>query len=128
MDSMTILQVSENVIRKSAEMADKDPHGLIITLVSVSVVFAALILLYFAYTLIGMMTNGKLSLKTGKSKDNTGKPSDEVVAAIAMALQQELNGEIYAAIGLALHQHFNDSVHDEESYIITIRRQEYERI
>ena len=128
MDSITLLQVSENVIRKSAEMADKDPHGLIITLVSVSVVFAALILLYFAYTLIGMMTNGKLSLKTRKSKDNTGKPSDEVVAAIAMALQQELNGEVHAAIGLALHQYFNDSVHDEESYIITIRRQEYERI
>ena len=128
MDSITLLQVSENVIRKSAEMADKDPHGLIITLVSVSVVFAALILLYFAYTLIGMMTNGKLSLKTGKSKDNTGKPSDEVGAAIAMALQQELNGEVHAAIGLALHQYFNDSVHDEESYIITIRRKEDERI
>jgi hypothetical protein len=45
-----------------------------------------------------------------------------------MALDQELNGEVYAAIGLALHQYFNDSVHDEESYIITIRRQEYERI
>lgn len=128
MDSMTILQVSENVIRKSAEMADKDPHGLIITLVSVSVVFAALILLYFAYTLIGMSTNGRISLKRRKRKDDAEKPSDEVATVIAMALDQELNGEIYAAIGLALHQHFNDSVHDEESYIITIRRQEYERI
>ena len=125
---MTILQVSENVIRKSAEMADKDPHGLIITLVSVSVVFAALILLYFAYTLIGMSTNGRISLKRREYKNEAEKPTDEVAAAIAMALDQELNGEVYAAIGLALHQHFNDSVHDEESYIITIRRQEYERI
>ena len=123
---MTILQVSENVIRKSAEMADKDPHGFIITLVSVSVVFAALILLYFAYTLIGMTANGRISLKKGK--DEAGKPSEEVAAAIAMALEQELNGEIYAAIGLALHQHFNETVHDEESYIITIRRKENERI
>jgi Na+-transporting methylmalonyl-CoA/oxaloacetate decarboxylase gamma subunit len=128
MDSMTILQVSENVIRKSAEMADKDPHGLIITLVSVSVVFAALILLYFAYTLIGMSTNGRISLKRREHKNEAEKPTDEVAAAIAMALDQELNGEVYAAIGLALHQHLNDSVHDEESYIITIRRQEYERI
>lgn len=125
---MTILQVSENVIRKSAEMADKDPHGLIITLVSVSVVFAALILLYFAYTLIGMSTNGRINLKRREHKNEAEKPTDEVAAAIAMALDQELNGEVYAAIGLALHQHFNDSVHDEESYIITIRRQEYERI
>ena len=126
MDSMTILQISENVIRKSAEMADKDPHGFIITLVSVSVVFAALILLYFAYTLIGMTATGRIRQKKGK--DKAGKPSEEVAAAIAMALEQELNGEIYAAIGLALHQHFNETVHDEESYIITIIRKENERI
>ena len=107
---MTFLQVSENVIRKSAEMAEKDPHGFIITLVSVSVVFAALILLYFAYSFIGMVLNGKITLKNRRSKDE--KPSDEVASAIAMALDQE----------------FNKSVHDEESYIITIRRQEYERI
>ena len=39
-----------------------------------------------------------------------------------MALDQELNGETYAAIGLALHQYLNDIVHDDESYIITIKR------
>jgi hypothetical protein len=75
-----------------------------------------------------MNTNGKISLKRMEHKNETEKPTDEVAAALAMALDQELNGEVYAAIGLALHQHFNDSVHDEESYIITIRRQEYERI
>ncbi len=87
-------------------MADKDQHGLIITLVSVSVVFAALILLYFAYTLTGKITNGSISLKRRKNKDNAEKPSDEIAAVI----------------GLALQEHFNESVHDEESYIITIRR------
>ena len=39
-----------------------------------------------------------------------------------MALDQELNGEVYAAIGMALHQYLNDTVHDNESYIITIKR------
>ena len=29
---------------------DNDPHGIIITVVSVSVVFASLIILYFAYS------------------------------------------------------------------------------
>ena len=122
-----LLQVSENVIRKSAEMAVRDPHGIIITVVSVAVVFTALIILYFAYTFVGMVVNGKIDLKSltdrfKKKISAEGTPSGEEAAAIAMALDQELNGETYAAIGLALHQYFNDTVHDNESYIITIKR------
>lgn len=117
MNSFHLLQVSESVIRKSAEMAERDPHGLIITLVSVCVVFTALIILYYAYTLIGKMMNGGL-----KRKGKGMIPSGEEAAAIALALDQELNGEVYAAISLALHQNLNDTVHDNESYIITIKR------
>lgn len=127
MNTFMLLQVSENVIRKSAEMAVRDPHGIIITVVSVAVVFAALVILYFAYTFVGMVVNGKIDLKslTDRFKKKIaaeGTPSGEEAAAIAMALDQELNGETYAAIGLALHQYFNDTVHDNESYIITIKR------
>ena len=53
MNIFTILQVSENVVRKSADMAIRDPHGVTITLVSVAVVFLALVVLYFAYAMIG---------------------------------------------------------------------------
>ena len=122
-----LLQVSENVVRKSAEMAARDPHGIIITVVSVAVVFTALVVLYFAYTFVGKAVNGKFDWKSlmrrfkRKSKGK-GMPSEEEAAAIAMALDQELNGETYAAIGLALHQYLNDIVHDNESYIITIKR------
>ena len=122
-----LLQVSENVVRKSAEMAARDPHGVIITVVSVAVVFTALVVLYFAYTFVGKAVNGKYDWKSlvrhfkRKSKGK-GMPSEEEAAAIAMALDQELNGETYAAIGLALHQYLNDTVHDNESYIITIKR------
>lgn len=122
-----LLQVSENVVRKSAEMAARDPHGVIITVVSVAVVFTALVVLYFAYTFVGKAVNGKFDWKSlvrrfkRKSKGK-GMPSEEEAAAIAMALDQELNGETYAAIGLALHQYLNDTVHDNESYIITIKR------
>ena len=63
MNMFPILQVSENVLRKSADMAVKDPHGLIITLVSVAVVFTALIALYLAYSMIGKAVNGRFSLK-----------------------------------------------------------------
>ena len=122
-----LLQVSENVVRKSSEMAARDPHGIIITVVSVAVVFTALVVLYFAYTFVGKAVNGKFDWKSlvrrfkRKSKGK-GMPSEEEAAAIAMALDQELNGETYAAIGLALHQYLNDTVHDNESYIITIKR------
>jgi len=119
-----LLQVSPNVVQKSAEMAEKDPHGAIITLVSVAVVFLALIILYFAYTLVGKAVNTKWKKKSARkaAAGNGAAPSDEEAAAIAMALDQELNGESYAAIATALHMYLNDTVHDMESYIITIKR------
>jgi sodium pump decarboxylase gamma subunit len=126
MNSLMFLQVSENVIRKSAEMAVKDPHGVIITIVSVAVVFIALVILYFAYTFVGKVVGGKFSIKgifrRRKKPADRSVPSPEEAAAIALALDQELGGETYAAIGLALHQYLNDTVHDMESYIITIKR------
>lgn len=123
-----LLQASQTVAEKSAEMLDKDPHGAIITLVSVTVVFFALVILYFAYTFIGRLSSGQISMSMPKRKPKapvmkagTG-PDDEVAAAIALALDQDMNGEVYAAIGMAMHQYLNDTVHDMESYIITIRR------
>lgn len=131
MNSYMLLQASENVIRKSAEMAEKDPHGMIITVVSVTVVFCSLIILYFAYTFIGKLSSGQVKLRLPERKPKVkamvrkdGAPGPEEAAAIALALDQELNGETYAAIGLALHQYLNDTVHDMESYIITIKRKE----
>lgn len=129
MKSLILLQFSEHVAAKSADIAIRDPHGAIITLVSVFVVFSALTILYFAYTFIGKMSSGSINLKKtfiptakkyGKALKQT--PSEEEAAAIALAIDQELNGEIYAAIGMALHQYLNDTVHDNESYIITIKR------
>lgn len=129
MNSFTLLQVSESVLVKSAEMAEKDPHGTIITLVSVCVVFVALIILYFAYNFIGKLTSGQIKLPSlarkaerKKSGSDAEAPAEEVAAAIALALDQEMNGEVYAAISMAMHQYLNDTVHDMESYIITIRR------
>ena len=127
MNTFALLQASENVVTKSAEMAVRDPHGLIIMLVSVAVVFSALVILYFAYAFIGKTVNGRVDFRSifACRKKTTGTayaPSQEEAAAIAMALDQELNGEVYAAIGMAMHQYMNDTIHDTESYIITIKR------
>lgn len=126
MNSFMLLQASQNVASKSADMLDKDPHGAIITIVSVTVVFLALVILFFAYTFIGKISSGQWKMPERKAKENTEKakesPDAEVAAAIALALDQEMNGEVYAAISMALHQYLNDTVHDIESYIITIKR------
>lgn len=104
MNHIMLLQAAE-AASKSADMAEKDPHGFIITVVSVTVVFASLIILYFAYKLVGILVN-----KTMKSDSE------------AAAAKTHVDEETAAAISMALEQHLAANVHDKESYIITIKR------
>lgn len=127
MNTFMLLQTSEKVMAKSAEMLEKDPHGAIITLVSVTVVFTALLILWCAYSFIGKLSSGQIKFPERRKKAPAAKaagpaPDKEIAAAIALALDQEMNGEVYAAIGTALHLYMNDTVHDLESYVITIKR------
>ena len=105
MDTFKVLEASISLMDKSEEMAVNDPHGIIITIVSVSVVFASLIILYFAYSLIGKISNWKAA-DTEDTKISAEEPSPEVAAAISMAL----------------HEYVNENSHDRESYVITIKR------
>ena len=98
---MIIFQASE-VLSKSADLAQKDPHGFIITAVSILVVFSSLIILYFAYKFIGIVVNKTCSRSSRKSSS--------------------IDEETAAAISMALEQHLAANVHDKESYIITIKR------
>ena len=107
-------------------MAQTDPHGWTLTLISVSVVFAALIVLYFIYNFSGKLFSGELKKTARKVKRSVVSGSDresaEVAAAIALAMDMEQDGDTYAAIATAVHLYFNDSVHDVEPGIVTIRR------
>ncbi len=109
----------------SQKIAHEDKHGFILTLVSVSVVFCALIILWWLFSLLGKVSGSKPKScgceKQGKGK-KSGELAPEVAAAITMALDQEMNGEVYAAIAAAVHLHMEDSVHDKESFVITIRK------
>ena len=60
MNGFMLLQASESGLIKSAEMAEREPHGAIITIVSEAVVFCSLINLYYAYTFIGKIVSGEL--------------------------------------------------------------------
>ena len=109
---------------KSQVMKEKDPHGWVLTLISVMVVFTALIILAFIFGWIGNY-NKRIASGTARKpkakKSKAGELTPEIAAAISMALAQEYGGEVYAAIALALDDYLGGGVHDEESFVITIR-------
>lgn len=106
----------------SQRMKRNDPYGWILTVTSVSVVFAALLILTFIFTLSGNTFQGKYKRSRKSSpKGAKGTLNHEVAAAIAMALDQDNNGEVYAAISMALDLYLSDTTHDAESFVITIR-------
>ena len=100
-------------------MAQTDPHGWTLTLISVTTVFAALIILYFIYNFSGNIFSGKYKRKPKAKK---GTPDAEVAAAIALALDMQEGGDDYAAIATAVHLYLTESVHDVEPGIVTIVR------
>ena len=113
---------------KAEKLLRTDPHGFTLSLVAVGVVFLALVVLYLCYTLVGAICTGKFRRPEGKKAarkagKKAGKAADgEIAAAIALALRLEGGNETEAAIALALDRYLNESIHDNESYVITIRR------
>lgn len=117
-------------------MAATDPHGWTLTIISVSVVFIALIILYGLYSLSGKFFSGELKAnaqkgwRAGKRLTRAVIPGtdqespEEVAAAIALALDMEKGGDTYAAIAAAVHLYLSDSVHDIEPGIVTITRKD----
>ena len=96
MDILTTLHTSSHAIERSeriSQIAENDPHGIIISLTSISIVFLSLILLYLAYELIGMIVNRWLL----KNKDCRFVAEDNITVS-------------------------GHDIHDEESYAITIVR------
>lgn len=87
-----------------------DPHGFIMAISAMSVVFLALLILYRLFRLIGNINQGKFKVK--RSKANTEVPETR---------EEPISGEVFAAISAALYQYENDK-HDQESEIITIER------
>ena len=102
---------------KSEVIKEKDPHGWVLTLISVMVVFSALLILAFIFGWIGKWNKRSKEAPAPKAGK---KVNDEIAAAISMALQQELGEEVYAAIALALDDYLGTGVHDAESFFITI--------
>lgn len=118
-DLLTLLTAAST---KSMMLAERDPHGFIMTLTAVAVVFSALIILYIFFGILGAFNSGKINLKKLCPRRKNSNNEAETAAAITMALNNKLSGEVHAAIGMALNEYLENSVHDQESYIITIKR------
>lgn len=114
-------------VSKAERMKEKDPYGWILTVVSISVVFCALAVLWFLFYFFfdrrARKKAEKDNNKIARNKQASQTPDAEIAAAIAMALDLEEGGDTYAAIALALHLHLSETVHDAETFRITIRRE-----
>ena len=115
---------------KSDIIKENDPHGYTLTIVSVSVVFLALLILFTIYNFSGKVFSGKIRFRNpfkraarpaGLAALPAGR-EEEVALAIAMALNAECGGETEAAIALALHRFLSECTHDAEPFVITIRQ------
>ena len=125
-----------NAATKAEAMKEKDPHGGILSLVAVTVVFSALAILWFLFWLFFDRPAKKAAAaKNQPPKPQKGKkaaladvpagtPTDEIAAVIALAMDMEQGGDVYAAIALAMDRYFSDAVHDNESFVLTIRPKE----
>lgn len=120
--SPRILNGSQNVESNAQKMARQDPHGWILSITSVSVVFTALAILWFLFwALFERPAKRKAApKKAAPVRKASGSAVDaETAAAIALALDMEQGGDTYAAIALALHLYLSDTVHDQESFVLT---------
>ena len=100
---------------KSEHLQKSDPHGIGLAVISISVVFAALIMIFIMLKIFGLVSTRK-DRKASQAQAVTATTAD---TAQATAANDGPTGEEIAAIAMALHC-FMNSQHDEESEVITI--------
>ena len=121
--SPAILNGDRNAASRGELMKERDPHGWILSVTSVSVVFSALAILWFLFWFL-FDRRAKKKAEPKPAKVVKGTPDAEIAAAIAVALDMEDSGDVYAAIATAVHLYLTEAIHDVEPGIVTIRRQE----
>ena len=106
---MIIFLYSAILTTGADKMAQIDPHGWTLTLISVLVVFTALVILFCVYSIFGKIGAGKLQ-KTDKPEKHSKTDSNQT------------DSDVDVAIATAVSLYLSESVHEEESGVITIVR------
>ncbi|MCM1320307.1 MAG: OadG family protein [Muribaculaceae bacterium] len=99
-------------IFKNQLISDSDNSGMGVTLMSMCIVLFALILLSLLFLFFGKMFAKNQSKKKSEAKGESHVDTDD---------DEHDSGEVIAAIAMALDEHFN-SKHDLEDTVLTIRR------
>lgn len=104
---------NQRVVNENIEkFAKHDPHGYIIALVAMGIVFSTLLMLSILFYLFG-----KANKAVNKEEKAVATPAQ---IAEPQPVAADANDEAMAAICMALYQHFNS--HDEESGVLTFDR------
>ena len=122
---------SNNQIKSAEGKADKlakdDPYGIMMALISISIVFSVLAIIFLVLKVFAHFSAKEQKKAAPKAEVPVqkgvagGKPTEEELAAIALALDKSCasaDEEEIAAIGMALYLYL-DTQHDEESEVIT---------
>lgn len=102
---------SDHKIYKNQLISDSDNSGMGVTLMSMCIVLFALIVLSLLFLFFGKIFAKNQSKKKSEAKGETATADDD----------DHDSGEVIAAIAMALDEHFN-SKHDLEDTVLTIRR------
>lgn len=90
-----------------------DPYGVGMTVIAMSVVFAALALLFIIYK-----NMGRYFIKRSAVVKKLSTPAEK---SAGVQPQEEMSGEVNAAIALALHL-YQSEMHDYENTVLTIQK------
>ena len=101
------------VVSAGEKFVEMDPYGVGMAVIAMSVVFAALILLYIVFK------NTKRIYSINFKQLFKREPAKETVAEIASEV--EISGEVNAAIAMALYLYISE-LHDHEEAILTIKK------
>ena len=120
---MQILAQAPGVDPEAAKtFAQQDPHGFIMALLGMGIVFSILILIYAIFSntpkLFAPTFKQKMkSLFSKKSPEAATEAAEETVPAT----ETDLTGEINAAIGAAIHL-YRSELHDFEDTVLTMKK------
>ena len=106
-------------VTKSEKLMKSDPFGIGLAVISMAVVFSALVLIYIMLKVFGIV-NRRRQKKNAATQQTAATTAP--VAPDPDKDEESITGQEIAAIATALHLHLN-SFHDEESEIITIETQ-----
>ena len=108
---------TEAKISKQDKLKRDDPYGIGMALISMAVVFTALIMIYIMLKIFNYVT--RRATQKSKAQEQAATPAKAMASKAGEEDDDTVDGPTCAAIGTALHLHFG-SMHDEESEVITI--------